>query len=89
MNPIIIIDLLQSRGVSFEMFCFSSDTLNFGGGLVNFRAWNRTARKSDSSKAVSCLRKAQRQHMTQFSAGDGVGNLRRETIRLKLELADI
>ena len=77
-EAIIIIDLLQSRGVSFEMFCFSADTLNFGGGLVNFRAWNRTARKSDWSKAVSCLRRAERQNMTQFPAGDGAGNLRRE-----------
>lgn len=47
-----IIDLLQSRGGSFERFWFAADTLNFGGGLVNFRAWKRRARKSD----WSCLR---------------------------------
>ena len=35
-RAIIIIDFLQSMGVSFEMFCFSADTLNFGGGLASF-----------------------------------------------------
>lgn len=68
-EAIIIIDLLQSRGVSFEMFCFSADTLNFGGGLVNFRVWKRTARKSD----WSCLRRAQQQNMTQFQQGMRLG----------------
>jgi len=60
------------------MFWFAADALNFGGGLVNFSARNRTARKSDWSKAVSCLRRAQRQNVTQFPAGNGVGNFRRE-----------
>lgn len=68
-EPILIIDLPQSRGVSFQMFCFSADTLNFGGGLLNFRAWKSRARKSD----WSCLRKAQQQNMTQFQQGMGLG----------------
>lgn len=35
-RAIIIIDFLQSMGVGFETFCFSADTLNFGGGLASF-----------------------------------------------------
>lgn len=68
-QPIIIIDLLQSRGVSSEMFSFSADTRNFGGGFLNFRAWKSRARKSD----WSCLRRAQQQNMTQFQQGMGLG----------------
>lgn len=70
-KAIIIIDFLQSRGVSFEMFCFSADTLNFGGGLANFKAWNRTARKSDSSRAELSKESSATEHDSVPSRGWG------------------